>query len=74
MNIPQNARDFCIWRVGKSVNWKCTIREIAEETGLDRTTVTEACLRHGWPVRSNEEGDYLTRCAIAPQEKELAYV
>jgi len=44
----QEANDFIIWRAGTSVDWDCTITEIARETGLNQSTVGDACRRRGW--------------------------
>ena len=44
----QEANDFIIWRAGTSVGWDCTIAEIARETGLNQSTIGDACRRRGW--------------------------
>jgi hypothetical protein len=46
--MTQRANDFIIWRAGTSVNWECTAQEIADETGLARSTVWKTCGRRKW--------------------------
>ena len=50
----EEARAYRIWAVGKSVKWDCTLREIAEETGLDVPIVRRICKARGW----NASGQY----------------
>ena len=44
----QEANDFIIWRAGTSVEWDCTIAELARETGLNQSVVGDACRRRKW--------------------------
>lgn len=46
--FQQAARDFVVWRAGKSVNWRCTYTAIAKETNLPKQTVRAICVRRGW--------------------------
>jgi hypothetical protein len=48
----EEARAYRIWAVGKSVKWDCTLREIADETGLDVPIVRRICTAKGW--KANE--------------------
>ena len=50
----EEARAYRIWAVGKSVKWDCTLREIADETGLDLRVVQRLCKAKGW----NASGQY----------------
>jgi hypothetical protein len=48
--MTQRANDFIIWRAGTSVNWECTVQEIADETGIPPSTVSSTCRRKGWKL------------------------
>jgi hypothetical protein len=54
--MTQRANDFIIWRAGMSVNWECTAKDIAEETGLSLTSVRETCRRRGWSIVHGDKG------------------
>jgi len=51
----EEARAYRIWAVGKSVKWDCTLREIADETGLGVHIVRRICIARGWAT--NRSGD-----------------
>jgi len=42
------VNDFRVWRAAQAVDWDCTARELANETGLHVTTVRKICDRRGW--------------------------
>ncbi|MBF9042973.1 hypothetical protein HKCCE4037_06525 [Rhodobacterales bacterium HKCCE4037] len=50
------ARAFLVWRAGTSVDWACTVAELAEATGLTSDQVRPICRRRGWPVERDEPG------------------
>jgi hypothetical protein len=58
--MTQRANDFIIWRAGSSVNWECTAQEIADETGLARSTVQHTCTRRGWKLQHGYTGQNLS--------------
>ena len=47
---PRQGRvnEFRVWRAAQAVDWDCTARELANETGLSRRTVQRICERRGW--------------------------
>jgi len=45
-----NAVAFCIWRIGKPLNWQCTAIELAEQTGFSISTVRKHCKERKWPI------------------------
>jgi hypothetical protein len=50
----RNAQAFLIYRLGKSLNWDCTVADISRELGIDRWTVAELCRVRGYPVAERE--------------------
>ena len=42
------VNEFRVWRSAQAVDWDCTARELARETGLHITTVRKICDRRGW--------------------------
>jgi hypothetical protein len=63
--MTQRANDFLIWRAGTSVNWECTVQEIADETGIPPSTVSSTCRRKGWKlVHGNVNGNLSDRPSI----------
>ena len=59
----EEARAYRIWAVGKSVKWDCTLREIADETGLDLRVVQRLCKAKGW----NASGHYTNGGTLCSQ-------
>jgi hypothetical protein len=57
--MTQRANDFIIWRAGTSVNWECTVQEIADETGVHKSTVQRACIRRSWKTLPTDIGSGL---------------
>jgi hypothetical protein len=53
----REAQAFVIWREARSVDWKCTVSEIAEATGIAPSTVNEICRERKWPVQRPTAGD-----------------
>ena len=45
------ARAFLIWREGHAVKWDCTVRELAEATGLPVSAVAYIVRYKAWPVQ-----------------------
>lgn len=47
---PRQGRvnEFRVWRAARAVDWDCTARELADETGLHIATVRRICDRRGW--------------------------
>jgi hypothetical protein len=63
--MTQRANDFLIWRAGSSVNWECTVQEIADETGIPYSTVSFTCRSKGWKlVHGNVADNLLNRPGI----------
>lgn len=58
------VNDFRVWRVGSSVGWDCTCKDIADETGLTLTTVQTICSRRGWDLQQRENYGDVSRSAI----------
>ena len=57
-SIQQEARAFLIWREGKSVDWDCTVTELAEATGLAEHQVYHICMDRKWPITVDTRGKY----------------
>jgi predicted DsbA family dithiol-disulfide isomerase len=53
--IEGMVNDFLVWRAASSVNWDCTIGDLAEETGLSLQTVSNVLRRKGWRDRVNDD-------------------
>lgn len=51
MTAKLMANEYRIWCAASAVNWDCTINDIAEATGLARSTVRHALYRRGWLER-----------------------
>ena len=49
--FQRQATDFMVWRAGKSLGWKCTAAELAEQSGLNKATVHLVLNRRGWRDR-----------------------
>lgn len=59
------VNNFLVWRAATSVDWDCTIGDLAEETGLSRQTVIHVLARKGWRDRIAEgQGGYADRLAV----------
>ena len=58
MKAVMAANEFRIWRAAQSVNWNCTMHDLADETGLSYRTVWDTCRRKGWTGKliSGREG------------------
>ena len=50
--LRSEAHAFMVWRIGNSVKWQCTIREIAEELGMSEEGVGHICRKRGWRCQS----------------------
>ena len=59
MKAVKAANEFRIWRAAQSVNWNCTMHDLADETGLSYRTVWDTCRRKGWTGKliSGREGN-----------------
>jgi predicted DsbA family dithiol-disulfide isomerase len=55
MKIKAMTNEFIVWRAASSVNWDCTIGDLAEETGLSLQTVSNVLRRKGWRDRVNDD-------------------
>lgn len=53
MVIKRKANEFCIWRAGTAVGWDCTAQDLAQETGLNSSTVRRICRYKGWELVSS---------------------
>lgn len=51
MKAKAMANDFLVWREASSVDWDCTIAELAEATGLEASTVGKILKGKGWRDR-----------------------
>ncbi|TIW02786.1 MAG: hypothetical protein E5V77_05135 [Mesorhizobium sp.] len=49
------AYHFLVRRYGKSVDWHCTLREIAEVTKVPLNKVRAICSRKGYPVAHDHD-------------------
>ena len=70
MVSKRKANEFVIWRAATSVNWDCTIAELAAETGLAPDTVRKTALRKGWELVNghadrNQRDAYKNRDVLA---------
>ena len=65
MVSKRKANEFVIWRAATSVNWDCTIAELAAETGLAPDTVRKTALRKGWELVSGRHDTYKNRDVLA---------
>lgn len=46
--LSRMAAEFTIWRAAKSVDWGCTMQDLAGETGFSYDQVRQVCKRKGW--------------------------
>lgn len=69
MSIRNEARAFRIWREGHSVDWECSIAELAKATGINRSTVSRICRKRGWPVQQGKR-DYDVKQDIVRKMRE----
>lgn len=46
--MSARATEFLIWRVASSVDWDCSVQDIADELGVHIETVRAAFKRRGW--------------------------
>lgn len=56
--LRAEATAFRIWREGKSVDWDCTVLELAEAVGVNPNTVRSICRERGWPVNQDNPGGF----------------
>lgn len=54
--MSARANEFLVWRAGTSVDWDCTVTEIASEVGLTHQAVSAIVKRRGWQVHQNGRG------------------
>jgi Mn-dependent DtxR family transcriptional regulator len=59
-DMSRRATAFLIWRAGEAVNWECTAQDIADEIGMDRSTVARLCKEKGWKIHHGDKGLSLT--------------
>jgi len=52
--MSARANEFLVWRAGSSVDWDCTIADIASEVGLTGTGVSAIMKRRGWSCQTQE--------------------
>lgn len=62
--IKHMANCFRIWRAGSSVDWNCTIADIADETGINSKTVADICRRKNWKTVEDNEGKNASRLSV----------
>lgn len=53
--VKEEARAFMIWREARSVGWRCTVRELADATGLAYKTVYRIVRARKWLLKEPEE-------------------
>ena len=49
---------FRLWRLGESMDWKCTAQEMADEVGCSLGSVTYWAKKSGWKL---QKGDHEIR-------------
>ena len=49
--IRKNATRFCLWRIAKSVDFKCSPQELAEEAGVTLATVYNHLAEVKWSLK-----------------------
>jgi len=54
VSIKEQAKAFIIWREGTSVGWDCSIKDLAEATGLGPVDVSQIVRARGWPVNPDD--------------------
>ena len=61
------VNEFRVWRAARAVEWECTARELARETGLHVTTVRKICDRRGWShkLQRGPGGVEIRACDVA---------
>ena len=61
------ANEFRVWRAAQAVEWDCTARELANETGLHVSTVHKICDRRGWShkLQRGPGGVEIRACDVA---------
>ena len=61
------VNEFRVWRAAQAVEWECTARELANETGLHVTTVRRICDRRGWShkLQRGPGGVEIRACDVA---------
>ncbi|WCE67951.1 hypothetical protein PL335_06285 [Sulfitobacter faviae] len=52
--MSARANEFLVWRAGSSVDWDCTQKDIAEETGISERGVALILKRRGWACRDQD--------------------
>ena len=61
------VNEFRVWRAARAVDWDCTARELADETGLSQRTVQRICERRGWShkLQRGPGGVEIRACDVA---------
>ena len=61
------VNEFRVWRAAQAVEWECTARELANETGLHVTTVHKICDWRGWShkLQRGPGGVEIRACDVA---------
>jgi len=59
--LQGEATAFRIWRAAQSVDWDCTMAEIARELGMTPSAVHSTARRKGWISRFNPDAVSLAR-------------
>lgn len=54
--IKEHARAFILWREATSVNWQCTVAELARACGMNLSTVQKLSERRGWRLINGNDG------------------
>lgn len=66
--IKRNADAFCIWRIGESRGWECSLQEVARETGLTVRRVQSICIERNWDLPNDPGAD----CSLVPVDLVIA--
>ena len=53
--MSARATEFLVWRVATSVDWDCSVQDIADELGVTWVTVQKALKRRGWMSRVGKD-------------------
>lgn len=67
-SISAEAKAFLVWRAGESVNWECSIRDLARDTGMPIGTVNSIIYRRGWKCMEDGRAE-----GNSPHQRDITY-
>jgi len=55
ISVREEAKAFRIWREGQSVGWDCSVKDLAEATGMWPGEVSRIVRERGWTVTEEKD-------------------